>query len=118
MQVFKVSEGAKYPEFSLNQKKKILTVEGVTIDLREQVMDGCQNVLYVTRNSDGTCVLGLEGKAGYVADIEIPQRQYGYETTGENEDATTEQIPLPLDLDAVVLKLWPYGTEENNDMEA
>jgi len=119
MQVFKVSEGDKYPEFSLDKKKKILKVENVKIDLEGAVKDGCQNVLYITRNCcDGTCVPGLDGKAGYVADIEIPQRQYRQETTGEGDQEKIIDIPVPLDLDTVVLKLWPHGAGENNGTEA
>ena len=49
-----------------------------------------------------------------MADIEIPPRQYRYETTGEGEEQKTEKIPIPLDLNTVVLKLWPYGTEEDS----
>jgi len=118
MQVFKVSEGTNYPDFTLNEREKTLTIEGVRIDLEAAVKDGCQNVLYITRSCCGTCVLGLDGKAGYVADIEIPARQYRQETTGEGDQQKVEDIPLPLDLDTVVLKLWPCGAEENNEMEA
>lgn len=114
MQVFKVSDGSKFSEYSLNPKRKKLTVGGIVIDLEDSTLDGCQNILNITRNSDGTCVLGLGGKAGYVADIEIPPRQYRYETTGEGEEEKTEKIPIPLDLNTVVLKLWPYGTEEDS----
>jgi hypothetical protein len=113
MQVFKVSEGSKFTEYSLDNSTKKLTIEGIIIDLEASSLDSCQNILNITRNSDGTCVLGLEGKAGYVADIEIPPRQYRYETTGEGDDEKTDRIPVPLDLNTVVLKLWPYGPEEN-----
>jgi hypothetical protein len=118
MQVFKVSEGSKFAEYALNEKKKKLTIEGIVIELEKVTLDDCKNILNITRNTDGLCVLGLEGKAGYVADIEIPPRQYRYETTGEGEEEKTEKIPVPLDLNTVVLKLWPYGTEEISVQEA
>jgi hypothetical protein len=114
MQVFHVTKGPMYPTYSLSNNKKKLTVEGVLIDLEAASMDDCQNILNITRNSDGSCVLGLGGKAGYVADIEIPPRQFRYETTGEGEEAETKKIPLPFDSTTVVLKLWPCCQEETN----
>ncbi|MDR1216009.1 MAG: hypothetical protein LBK25_04935 [Treponema sp.] len=113
MQVFKASEGQAYTEYSLDTKhnKKKLTVAGVEIDLEASVLDDCQNILNITRNNDGTCVLGLEGKAGYVADIIIPPREFQYKTTGEGDEAVTEKIPLGIDVNAVVLKLWPITNE-------
>jgi hypothetical protein len=117
MQVFTVSQGPVYPVYELVESTKKLTVEGVVVDLEGSTLDDCQNILNITRNGDGSCVLGLEGKAGYVADIEIPPRQYRYETRGEGEEERTEKIHLPLDLNTVVLKLWPYGTEEKQSVE-
>jgi len=121
MQVFYVpggSEDSKYASYTLNEKKMKLTVENITIDLEKSVLDDSKNVINITRSCcDGSCVLGLEGKAGYVADIEIPPRQFEYETTGEGEDEKTVKIPIPLDLNTVVLNLWPYGTEEKSDKE-
>lgn len=113
MQVFKVSEGSKFAEYNLDEKSKKLTIENITIDLEDAVKDDCLNVLTITRSCCGPCVLGLDGKAGYVADIEIPPRQFRHETTGEGDEEKTQRIPLPLDLNTVVLKLWPYGTEKN-----
>lgn len=118
MQIFYVAEGSSYANFSLNEKKKKLTVENIVIDLEASVLDDSKNVINITRNCcDGSCMLGLDGKAGYVADIEIPPRQYEYKTTGKGEDAVTEKIPLPLDLNTVVLNLWPYGTVEKSEEE-
>ncbi len=47
------------------------------------------------------CVGAAAGRA-YVAEIDIPAREYV--TTGEGEDAQTE--PVPLDMDKVTLTLW------------
>jgi hypothetical protein len=117
MQIFHVSDGQKYPEYKLVRSTKKLTIEGVVIDLEASTLDDCQNILNITRDGDGICVLGLDGKAGYVADVLIPPRQYRYQTTGEGEEEKTEKIFIPLDLNTVVLKLWPYGAEENKSVE-
>jgi hypothetical protein len=116
MQVFHVADGSAYPVYSLNESKKELVIENVVIDLEKETGDD-QNIINITRKSNGECVIGLEGKNGYVADIEIPPRQYRFEETGEGEDKKTEKISLPLDLNTVVLKLWPHGTEETVNAE-
>jgi hypothetical protein len=111
MQVLHVSEGSRYPAWSLKENKKKLTIEGIVIELEKETKDD-QNIINITRKNDGECVIGLEGKNGYVADIEIPPRQYRYDETGEGEDLKVVKVSLPLDLNTVVLKLWPYGEEE------
>lgn len=110
MQVFKVSEGERFASYNLSLEEKILTVEGVSIDLEAEVRD-CQTLIAITRATEGGFVRGLDGKAGYVADIEIPPREYWFEETGEGEAMTTERRAIPLDLNAVVLRLWPCGVE-------
>jgi hypothetical protein len=119
MQVFHVVEGQAYPDFTLDTKrgKKKLTIAGVEIDLETVVLDDCQNVLNITMEKDGSCVLGLEGKAGYVADIIIPPREFKYKTTGEGDEAATEKIPQGLDTNTVVLKLWPITNERVAEKE-
>jgi hypothetical protein len=125
MQVFKVSEGSRFATYTLNEKKKKLTVEGVIVDLEAEVQD-CQTLINITRTLDGQCVKGLEGKAGYVADIEIPPREYVIEEAeapvesggeGNTMGRTSIKTPLPLDLKKVVLRLWPFGTEETINEE-
>jgi hypothetical protein len=123
MQIFKVSEGSKFATYTLNEKKKKLTVEGVIIDLESEVQD-CQTLINITRTLDGQCVRGLDGKAGYVADIEIPPREYVIEEApvehggeGNTMGGASTKTPLPLDLKKVVLRLWPFGTEETINEE-
>jgi hypothetical protein len=111
VQVFKVSEGEHFASYDLNLEEKVLTVEGVDIDLEAEVQD-CQTLITITRTEAGDFVRGLGGKAGYVADIEIPPREYRFEETGEGETMTTERIALPLNLNVVILRLWPFGAEK------
>lgn len=108
MQVYYVSEGQQFPVWSLEGKR--LTVEGITIDLEAEMQD-CQNVITITKNSDGSCGIGLAGKSGYVADIEIPPVEYQEEVTGEGDEKEVRIRALPLDIDTVVLKLWPVNED-------
>jgi hypothetical protein len=116
MQVFKVSEVSKVASYSLNETEKKLTVEGVVIDLETAARD-CQTIINITKNCDGKCVASLDGKCGYVADIEIPPREYRTEEFGEGDEKTYEIMPLPLDTATVVLRLWPFGAEEDIGVE-
>jgi hypothetical protein len=116
VQLFKVCEGECFASYEVNREEKILSVEGVSIDLEAEAQD-CQTLIVITRTEGGGVVRGLDGKAGYVADIEIPPREYRFEETGEGENRTNERVALPLDLNAVVLRLWPCGVEQTTQEE-
>jgi hypothetical protein len=107
MQVISIVAGSNLPTWSLNEKKKKLTVEGVVVDLEESVRD-CQTIINIT-NDNGKAVLGLGGKNGYIADIEIPPREYEFTETGTGTAKVSTKTPLPLDVATVTLKLWPFG---------
>lgn len=85
--------------------------------------------LDVCENADGNLVIGTESGQKYVAQLDIPAREYLYpETTEtapaetaadldgeETETAETEYTeaapptPLPLDMEKVTLSLWAIG---------
>lgn len=110
MQVFKVSEGTQFASYALDEQTKILTLEGVVIDLEAAVQADCQNIITITKDMNGEYIRGLEGKGGYVADIEIPPREYVEVESGEGDEKTITRTALPLDTATVVLRLWPLGT--------
>ena len=117
MRVIKIVENSTVAQWELNEIEKILTIEGVEIVLDDFITD-YHNVITIT-NDNGTAILGNEGKQGYIADVEIPPQEYEtieVETIG-NEEKTEEKYPLPLNLDAVVLKLWPFGEGVINNSE-
>jgi hypothetical protein len=128
MQVFKVSDGSGFADYSVDETKKELSIGGVVINLEDEVQD-CQTLITITRAADGRFIRGLEGKAGYVVDIEIPPREYVIEEsevpeeTGESNsgesgggntmgNTVTTRRALPLDIKKVVLRLWPFGAGE------
>ena len=85
--------------------------------------------LDVCENADGNLVMGTESGQKYVAQIDIPAREYKYPETAEaapamteadldgEETETTEQeyteteppVALPLDMEKVTLSLWAIG---------
>jgi hypothetical protein len=111
VQVFKVCEGECFASCEVNREGKILSVEGVSIALEAEARD-CRTLRAITHAEGSGVVRGLDGKAGRVADIEIPPREYRFEETGEGEERTTERVALPFDLNAVVLRLRPCGVEQ------
>ena len=56
-------------------------------------------------DADGDLMIGTAGARAYVAEIDIPPRQY---ITPEPEEGEEPQppVPVPLDMDKVTLTLW------------
>ena len=110
MRVVQMVEGAMVAPYILDVGTNCLEIAGVVVDLAAAEADS-QTILNIT-NDAGTPVLGLGGKNGYIADIEVPPRRY---ERVEEEDADgiliTKSIAIPFDVNAVVLKLWPYPAE-------
>ncbi len=76
--------------------------------------------LDVCENADGNLVIGTESGRKYVAQLDIPAREYLYpetaaETTTDLDGEETEYkqteppTPLPLDMEKVTLSLWAIG---------
>lgn len=82
--------------------------------------------LDVCENADGNLVIGTESGQKYVAQLDIPAREYEYTETaepaapvdldGEETEAdgmeyteTAPPILLPLDMEKVTLSLWAIG---------
>jgi hypothetical protein len=98
----------------------ILTLGGVTIDLALE--EGDQQVIIQFGSCQSKVHRGLMPCCKHVADVVIPPRKYQtvevdgpqqgmtHSGTGENGElpAThTETVPVPLDVESVVLNLWP-----------
>lgn len=81
--------------------KKICFDDDLTINLAKRQSDDPEHI-DVCFDRNGDLVIGAAAGRAYVAEIDIPAREY--ETTGEGEDAVT--TPLPLDMDTVTLTLW------------
>jgi hypothetical protein len=111
MQVFKVSEGTQFASYTVDEQAKTLTLEGLVIDLEAEVQEDCQNIITITKDMNGEYIRGFDGKGGYVADIEIPPRDYAEVESGEGDEKTVTRTALPLDTATVVLRLWPLDTE-------
>lgn len=99
MIVIEKNQGKKIPyEVS---GKKICFDDDLTINLSKRQRDEAEHI-DVCFDRDGELVIGAAAGRVYVAEIDIPAKEY--ETTGTGEDMTA--TPLPLDMDKVTLTLW------------
>lgn len=115
MKVIEINEGAKIPyEVS---KTKICFDDDLTINLAKRQEDWPVHIDILT-DGDGVLVTGAESGNYYVAQIDIPAREYK-EPEATEETATVEEggeqagttdapqpEPLPLDMEKVTLTLW------------
>jgi hypothetical protein len=105
----------------------ILTIGGIAVDLEAE--QGDQEVIITFSDHNGMIHRGMMPCCKYVAEVLIPPRQYlSVETegppasfTGDGEVLAThmETVPVPLDVDSVILKLWPAedGRQETDMAE-
>lgn len=115
MKVIEINEGAKIP-YEVN-KTKICFDDDITINLAKRQEDWPVHIDILT-DGDGVLVTGAESGSYYVAQIDIPAREYK-EPEATEETATVEEggeqawttdapqpEPLPLDMEKVTLTLW------------
>lgn len=86
-------------------KKKITFDDDLTINLIKREEDWPVHI-DICFDHDGCLVIGTAAGRAYVAEIDIPAREYIYpEPAGEGEEQESP-TPVPLDLDKVTLSLW------------
>jgi hypothetical protein len=106
----------------------ILTVAGATIDLALE--EGDQQVMIRFGSCQGKVHRGLMPCCVHVADVVIPPRKYqtveadgpqqgtsGIGEGGELPATHTETAPVPLDIESVVLHLWPLDGIQGEAMQ-
>jgi hypothetical protein len=106
------SRRESFSDYSLDGNS--ITIGGITIDLAAEEQD--QEVIITFGSCRGRIHRGLMPSCVYIAEIIIPPRKYEtLEKSGEDEKAET--IPVPLDIDAVTLRLWPVVDEANSEIK-
>jgi hypothetical protein len=98
----------------------VLTIGGIAVDLAAE--QGDQEVVITFSEHGGMIHRGMMPASAYIADVIIPPRKYDQvESDGEGGEADevpeseTENVPAALDLDSVVLRLWPVRHEHNEE---
>jgi hypothetical protein len=110
----------------------VLTIGGIEVDLEAEQED--QEVIIPFSDHNGMIHRGMTPCCNYVAEALVPPRRYetvevegpptsafsGNGEEGDEEVPAThmETAPAPLDLDSVILKLWPaeYDRQEETNM--
>jgi hypothetical protein len=110
-----------FSEYSL--EGAILTIGGIEVDLAAEQRE--QEAVVTFASCNGKVHRGMMPCCEYVADVIIPPRKYdlvevenerGGSEKGDEEPATrTESVPVPLDLDSVILRLWPVTAQSENE---
>ena len=84
--------------------QKICFDDDLTINLKKREEDWAVHI-DVCFDADGNLVVGTAAGRAYVAEIDIPAREYIYPEPVEGEDSEPP-TPVPLDMDKVTLSLW------------
>ena len=99
------NEGEKIP-YEQNGNK-VCFDDDLTINLAKREEDEAVHI-DICYDGDGALVVGAAAGRRYVAEIDIPAREYTEteEETEEGEQTQTRRDPVPLDMDKVTLTLW------------
>jgi len=84
--------------------KKITFDDDLTINLAKRQEDWPVHI-DVCYDEDQCLVIGTAAGRAYVAEIDVPAREYEYHEAGEGEEPEPP-TPVPLDMDKVTLSLW------------
>lgn len=90
-------------DYSL-RSKKLCFDDDLTINLEKREEDWPVHI-DICFDSDRTLVIGAAAGRSYVAEIDIPERQYREVPPAEEGEEPTME-PVPLDTDTVTLTLW------------
>lgn len=93
-------------EYETSQKSITFGDEDLTINLKNREMDE-KVTIDICSDKQGFLVVGAETGSRYVAQIEIPAREYTEETVESDDDETTVQnVAVPFDIDKCTIYLW------------
>lgn len=108
------NEGEKIPYEQSGSK--ICFDDDLTINLAKREEDDAVHI-DICYDADGALVVGAAAGRRYVAEIDIPAREYveTEEETEETEQPKTRRDPIPLNMDNVTLTLWSVGKENVNE---
>ena len=102
MIVIEKNQGEKIPYEVSNTK--ICFDDDLTINLAKRQQDWDVHI-DVCSDQEGELVIGTAAGRAYVAEIDIPAREYEYHEAGEGEEPEPP-TPMPLDIEKVTLSLW------------
>lgn len=99
MIIIEKNEGTKIP-YSVNGTK-VTFDDDLTLNLASREQDWPVHI-DICFDEDRALVIGAAAGRAYVAELDIPARQYDEEEIDEE----IQRTPVPLDMDTVTLSLW------------
>lgn len=97
-------------EYETSQKSITFGDEDLTINLKNREMDE-KVTIDICSDKQGFLVVGAETGSRYVAQIEIPPREYIEKTIKtDNGELTTQNVAIPFDIDKC--KIYLFGKED------
>lgn len=99
MIIIEKNEGTKIP-YSVNGTK-VTFDDDLTLNLASREQDWPVHI-DICFDEDRALVIGAAAGRAYVAELDIPARQY----IEEEIDEEIQRTPVPLDMDTVTLSLW------------
>ncbi len=108
------NEGEKIP-YEQNGNKLCFD-DDLSINLAKREEDDAVHI-DICFDGDGALVVGAAAGRRYVAEIDIPAREYieTEDEAEEEEQRKTRREPVPLDMDKVTLTLWAIGKENEDE---
>ena len=102
MIIVEKNEGSKIPYEVIGTK--VCFDDDLTINLKKRQEDWPVHI-DVCFDADGCLVIGCAAGRAYVAELDIPAREYE-EGEPDGEGDAVPVVPVPLDMDKVTLSLW------------
>jgi len=99
MIIIEKNEGTKIP-YSTNGTKVTFN-DDLTLNLASREQDWPVHI-DICYDEDRALVIGAAAGRAYVAEVDIPERQY----TEETIDEEIQRTPVPLNMETVTLSLW------------
>lgn len=109
MNIVEKNEGVKITYTTSD--KRITFNDDLTINLAKRQRDWPVHI-DVCSDEDNELVIGAAAGRSYIAEIDIPAKEY--ENATENDSMSEEEAPqpLPFDMDSVTLTLWAIKKAE------
>lgn len=84
---------------------KVSFDDDLTINLTKREQDWAVHI-DICYDEDGVLVIGTAAGRAYVAELDIPERQYTETSKIVDGETTITKTPVPLDMSTVTLALW------------
>jgi hypothetical protein len=103
------------------EEGSVITLGNVQIDCAAR-QDRAAVIVDLCADGQGSLVEGATSGRAYVASItippkiviEVPQTENGEPVLDDQGNQAYEQVATPLNMDAVIITLWPYTTTNNS----